>query len=81
LNILPPGLKRKHANHNYKALDSHGTTDTLLPLKKRVRTSGKALKVASKFAKLQPKKSLTYTLLPIETPKSNNNMSNALEEE
>lgn len=81
MDILPPGSKRKHADHDYKALDSHGTTDTLSPSKKRARTSWKALKAASKSAKSQPKKLSTQTSLPAETPESNDDASDALEEE
>jgi hypothetical protein len=81
LNILPLGSKRKHTDYNYKALDLYSTTDILSPLKKCTRTSRKALKAVSKSKKLQSKKSSTQTSLFVETSKSNNNASDASEEE
>ena len=80
-NILPLGSKRKHADYDYKALDSHGTTDISSPSKKRTRTNGKVSKAVSKSTKSQSKKSSTQTSLLAETSKSDDDVSDAVEEE
>jgi hypothetical protein len=74
-NILTPGSKRKHEEHNYKSLNSYGLTDTSSLSKKSQKTIPKT--APKPLKKSKPSKTIIEPVLL----ESTDDDSSILEEE